>query len=116
MGKSSPEIHREIGRQLADVADVVILIKNSVTGFIEEGILSTTPSRQGGTPLLFQEGTTATAVSPPKVGGVPRVAGGGGTPMIIRFNSALEAHAGLKNILKPGDVILFQNDWGDQYV
>jgi len=116
MGKSSPEIHREIGRHLAGVADVVILIKNSVTGFIEEGILSTTPSRQGGTPLLFQEGTTATAVSPPNIGGVPRVAGGGGIPTIIWFDSSLEAHAGLKNILKPGDVILFQNDWGDQYV
>jgi hypothetical protein len=35
---------------------------------------------------------------------------------IIWFNSALEAHAGLKNILKPGDVVLFQNDWGDQYL
>jgi UDP-N-acetylmuramoyl-tripeptide--D-alanyl-D-alanine ligase len=115
MGKSSADIHRAIGRQLAEVADVVILVKNSVTPWIEEGI-TTTPSRQGGTPLLFQEGTTAAAVSPPKVGGVPRVAGGGGIPKIIWFNSALKAHAGLKNILKPGDVILFQNDWGDQYV
>jgi len=35
---------------------------------------------------------------------------------IIWFNSAPEAHASLNKILKPGDVILFQNDWGDQYV
>jgi UDP-N-acetylmuramyl pentapeptide synthase len=37
-------------------------------------------------------------------------------PEIVLFNSAQEAHAGLKDILKPGDVILFQNDWGDQYL
>ena len=34
---------------------------------------------------------------------------------IIWFNSATEAHAGLKEILKSGDVILFQNDWPDNY-
>jgi UDP-N-acetylmuramoyl-tripeptide--D-alanyl-D-alanine ligase len=43
MGKNSAEIHRAIGKQLAGVADVVILIKNSVTGYIAEGI-KTTPS------------------------------------------------------------------------
>jgi len=37
-------------------------------------------------------------------------------PEIIWFDSALEAHAALGNILKPDDVILFQNDWGDQYI
>ncbi len=123
MGKSSAEVHRTIGKELIGVADIVILIKNSVTGFIAEG-LSTTPSRQGGTPLLSQEGNPAApqgtqdnrGASPPNIGGVPSKAGGGSIPKIIWFNSALEAHAELKNILKPGDVVLFQNDWGDQYI
>lgn len=35
---------------------------------------------------------------------------------IIWFNTAEEAHKSLGNILKPEDVILFQNDWGDQYL
>ncbi len=40
---------------------------------------STTPSRQGGTPLLSQEGNTAAPrSSPPKIGGVPAAGGGGG--------------------------------------
>jgi hypothetical protein len=47
---------------------------------------STTPSRQGGTPLpgsspgqaLFQEGNTAAAVSPPRIGGVRHEVTGGG--------------------------------------
>ena len=40
MGKASTEVHQEIGKQLAGAADLVVLIKNSVTGFIEEGINS----------------------------------------------------------------------------
>jgi UDP-N-acetylmuramyl pentapeptide synthase len=51
MGKSAAEVHRAIGKELAGVADVVILIKNSVTGFIAEGI-QTTPSRFAGHPSL----------------------------------------------------------------
>lgn len=85
MGKAAAEIHREIGRQLAGVADVVILIKNSVTPFIEEEIRN------------YELGT-------------------GKKPEVVWFDTAPEAHAALKNILKPGDLILFQNDWGDQYV
>ncbi len=77
-GKSTKEIHIEIGRQLEQVADVVILIKNSVSLYIAEGIK--TKSK------------------------------------IIWFNTAQEAHAGLGKILKPNDVIVFQNDWGDAYV
>lgn len=85
MGSSAPVIHQEIGKQLAGVADVVILIKNSVTGFIEQGIKSASQLSAVSCQLLW-------------------------------FHSAPEAHAALKNILKPGDVILFQNDWGDNYV
>ena len=35
---------------------------------------------------------------------------------IIWFNTADEAHKGLSNIVKEHDVVLFQNDWGDQYI
>jgi len=45
----------------------------------------------------------------------PRLHSGSQMTQVIWFNTALEAHAGLKDILKSGDVILFKNDWGDQY-
>lgn len=77
MGTSSSEIHREIGHNLNSVADLVVLIKNSVTPFIAEE--------------LPQE-------------------------KIIWFSSAQEAHSRLREIIQPGDVILFQNDWPDNYL
>lgn len=82
MGSQSESVHVAIGRQLAEVADCVILIKNSVTPFIANGLQMNNFAKEN----------------------------------IIWFNTALEAHAGLKDILKPNDVILFQNDWGDNYV
>jgi len=85
-GKAIIDVHKEIGRQLATVADVVILIRNSVSGYIESGIKN-------------QELRM----------GVKK-------PEIIIFDSATEAHAALGKILKPNDVIVFQNDWGDQYI
>ncbi|MBI3304906.1 UDP-N-acetylmuramoyl-tripeptide--D-alanyl-D-alanine ligase [Candidatus Parcubacteria bacterium] len=81
-GSRAGTLHREIGAALARVADVVILIRNSVTPLLAEGL------RQSG----FQE------------------------RRIVWFEHAAAAHAALPHILKPGDVILFQNDWGDQYV
>lgn len=77
MGSESEQIHRKIGQQLATVADMVILIKNSTT------------------PLIAKE--------------LPK-------EKVIWFDTAPQAHAALKNLLKPGDVILFQNDWPDNYV
>jgi UDP-N-acetylmuramyl pentapeptide synthase len=85
-GAAAKDVHLEIGRRLAGVADMVILIKNSVSGWIEEGIKGKLPTTHY--PL----------------------------PTIIWFETAQQAHAALKDILKPGDVILFQNDWGDQYL
>ena len=35
---------------------------------------------------------------------------------IIWFNTALEAHEALSGIIQAHDVVLFQNDWGDQYI
>jgi UDP-N-acetylmuramoyl-tripeptide--D-alanyl-D-alanine ligase len=82
MGEDSKSIHLKIGQQLAKVADLVILVKNSVTPFIAEGL-------------------KIESYLPEK---------------IMWFDSALSAHEKLKEILKPGDVILFQNDWPDNYV
>lgn len=124
MGKASADVHRTIGKQLASVADAVILIKNSVTPFIAEGI-QTTPSASGGHPSLaggdapqLTKGTPRS--SPPFQGGVPGVKPGEvvgtGKPEIIWFNTAQEAHSSLGKILKTGDVVLFQNDWGDNYI
>jgi UDP-N-acetylmuramoyl-tripeptide--D-alanyl-D-alanine ligase len=113
MGESSPEVHREIGRELASTVDVVILVKNSVTGFIEEGLLSRRHS-EGVQPTEESQTKVKEILHPSDAFGVQDDAAK--KPQIIWFDSALEAHAVLKNILKPGDVILFQNDWGDQYV
>lgn len=78
----SKQIHLNIGKQLSSVADKVILIKNSVTPHIADGLK----------------------------------AGGFSNNNIIWFDSATEAHESLGQILQPNDVILFQNDWGDQYL
>lgn len=85
MGSSSQAVHTEIGKQLAEVADVVVLIKNSVTPFIEEGVKSVNQ-------LV-----------------------GKSVSQIIWFDTAQEAHAALGKILQQNDVVVFQNDWGDQY-
>ncbi|MEO6508937.1 MAG: UDP-N-acetylmuramoyl-tripeptide--D-alanyl-D-alanine ligase [Patescibacteria group bacterium] len=76
------EIHYNIGKQLAKVAGLVILIRNSVTPFIAEG--------------LTQNGFD--------------------TENIVWFDTAKEAHSQLGKLLRPYDVILFQNDWPDNYV
>ncbi len=82
MGQRVYEVHREIGRQLVQVADVVILIRNSVSYLIAEGILC-----------------------------APE-----GYPQIFWYKDAKAAHAALPQILKSGDVVLFQNDWPDNYL
>lgn len=35
---------------------------------------------------------------------------------IIWFDNAQAAHAGLKELVQPNDVVLFQNDWPDNYI
>ena len=81
-GKFSEDIHRRIGKELAGAADLVILIRNSVTPYIAEGLLDAD----------FDDNK------------------------IKWFETAPDAHGALSSIVKPGDVILFQNDWGDQYL
>lgn len=85
-GPKTKEVHKLIGRKLAGAADVVILIKNSVTKFIEEGIKDQSSKAETD------------------------------QPQIIWFDTAVKAHQALPEILKPGDVVVFQNDWGDQYI
>jgi len=81
MGKATEKIHHELGENLAKVADKVILIQNSVSGYIRDGLL------QNG----FDESNLSI------------------------YPTADSAHSDIKNILKPGDVIIFQNDWTDNY-
>ncbi len=101
MGERSPEIHTEIGRQLSKAADIVILIKNSVTPFIEEGVLSVSSS---GERSETRESSLDSRLR------------GNDKPQIIWFDNTSSAHEALAKLLKPGDVILFQNDWPDNYL
>jgi UDP-N-acetylmuramoyl-tripeptide--D-alanyl-D-alanine ligase len=82
MGPKNTEIHRMLGIELASVADIVILIKNSATYFIAEGLKSAGFKSQN----------------------------------IMFFENAHAAHNALPAILKPGDIVLFQNDWPDNYL
>lgn len=82
MGERTAQVHREIGQQLGKVADKVILIKNSATPFIAEGLAQTNFHSQN----------------------------------IIWFPSSQSAHAAISSIVQKGDVILFQNDWPENYI
>ncbi len=82
LGEKSGDIHYNMGKRLAEVADIVLLIKNSATFFIEKGLLKKGFNKEN----------------------------------IILFDSAPTAHKGIKDITKEGDVILFQNDWPDNYI
>lgn len=62
--------------------DLVILVKNSVTPDIEEGLINAGFNKNN----------------------------------IIWFDSMMEAQNNLGSILRSGDVVLFQNDWPDNYV
>ena len=81
LGEKSDEVHVEIGKLLADVVDVVLLIENVATVRVREGLLE----------AGFDEKN------------------------IQLFSSALEAHESLSSVLQKGDVIVFQNDWTDNY-
>lgn len=82
MGASSEKIHYNIGKDLARVADIVILIKNSVTPFIEKG-------------LRYAEFAK---------------------DKIYMFASSQKMQDALPKILQANDVVLFQNDWPENYV
>ncbi len=82
MGSKSTEVHQRIGKRLNDVVDLVILVRNSVTPDIEEGLIKSGFNKKN----------------------------------ILMCDSMMEAQNNLEHILKSGDVVLFQNDWPDNYV
>lgn len=81
-GEAAQEVHKQIGLKLATVADIVVLVKNSVTDFIIGGL------KEGG----FEKSHIKTYVS------------------------AKRAHDAVGRMAQSGDVILFQNDWSDNYM
>ena len=81
IGSKSRDVHQRIGKRLNDVVDLVILVKNSVTSYIEEGLINAGFNKNN----------------------------------IIWFDSMMEAQNNLGSILRSGDVVLFQNDWPDNY-
>ena len=87
MGPKKEEVHKEIGRHLARAGiEKVVLIRNSVTPFIEMG-LQEEKSRLGGQ----DQGE------------------------VLWFEKALDAFSALPNLTVKGDIVLLQNDWPDQY-
>lgn len=81
IGEASRPIHRKIGSTLAQAGvETVVLIKNSVTPYIAEGL---------------QE------------------AGYGGE--VLWYETAMDAYRSLSRVTTPGDIVLLQNDWPDQY-
>jgi UDP-N-acetylmuramoyl-tripeptide--D-alanyl-D-alanine ligase len=81
-GDKTAEIHRAIGKELSGVANLVILIENSATPFIAEGLMANGFQKEN----------------------------------IKWYKSSEAAHADMVNIIQPDDVVLFQNDWTDNYV
>lgn len=82
MGTQNIAVHRTLGKQLARVVNMVLLIKNSATVFIAEGL-----ARAG-----FDEKN------------------------ILWFTSMPDVQKKLPDILKSKDVVLFQNDWPENYL
>lgn len=80
-GSNVKVVHETIGHNLAGVADIVILIKNSVTPYVSAGLLAA---------------------------GFPQA-------KIEWFEDVSAAHAALPSLLRAGDVVLFQNDWPENY-
>jgi UDP-N-acetylmuramoyl-tripeptide--D-alanyl-D-alanine ligase len=80
-GSLTESIHLEIGRQLSEVADLVVLTKNSATPFIEKGLLDAGFNKEN----------------------------------IIWFETSKETYSSLNTFVKPGDVVMMQNDWSDNY-
>lgn len=80
MGDQAENVHKDIGRHLAAVVDVVVLVNTSVTEWIKEGLESAAFAGE-----------------------------------LITFESPQKMHAEISDILKTGDVLLFQNDWPENY-
>lgn len=81
-GGKTAEIHRKIGKELSKVANLVVLIANSATPYILEGLIEKGFSKDN----------------------------------VRWYKSTEAAHADMVNIIQPHDVVLFQNDWTDNYI
>lgn len=81
MGEQKRAVHVSIGKQLAETADLVLLIRTSATQYIAEGLAQ----------AHFPE------------------------ERILWYDTAQKAHAAVPALVQPNDVILFQNDWPDNY-
>lgn len=81
MGGKSAEIHRQIGCDLAKTANMVLLVRNSVTGFIAEGLRAENFPKKN----------------------------------LFWFEKREQAHQAIRGIIRPGDVLMFQNDWPENY-
>ncbi len=79
-GSATEAVHNQMGLELSNAVDVVILVKNSVTPFIAEGLNA-----------------------------------GGYKGDILWYDDGLSCLNALPQITKPGDVVLLQNDWSDNY-
>lgn len=80
VGSATADVHREIGRKLAGNVDVVILVNNSATPFIAEGLKEKNFAGE-----------------------------------VLWYDDGLSCLSALSQITKPGDVVLLQNDWSDNY-
>jgi UDP-N-acetylmuramoyl-tripeptide--D-alanyl-D-alanine ligase len=80
-GEKNEDVHRKIGKHLASVADRVVLIKNSATPFIAQGLMEN----------------------------------GFDKNHILWYKNVQAAHAAMGQIIEPNDVVMFQNDWPDNY-
>jgi UDP-N-acetylmuramoyl-tripeptide--D-alanyl-D-alanine ligase len=61
MGVRTVGVHREMGAQLAKVADLVVLVRNSVTPYIEEGLRQ---NRYQGEVLWYKDAPSCLAALP----------------------------------------------------
>ncbi|MCS7318170.1 MAG: UDP-N-acetylmuramoyl-tripeptide--D-alanyl-D-alanine ligase, partial [Candidatus Dojkabacteria bacterium] len=80
-GKLAEKLHVEIGEKISNTADLVILIQNSVTKFIINGLEKNNFPKN----------------------------------KILIYSNAKIAFQEFWKHLKPGDVVLMQNDWSDNY-
>ncbi|OHA94247.1 MAG: hypothetical protein A3A96_01785 [Candidatus Zambryskibacteria bacterium RIFCSPLOWO2_01_FULL_39_39] len=81
MGRKTEEVHREIGKELANTGiEKVVLIRNSVTPFIEAGLKENNFKGE-----------------------------------VIWFESSLECFSSLPKRTINNDLLLYQNDWPDNY-
>ena len=80
IGDESERIHKTIGRQLADVADVVVLVESSVTDWLKAGLEANDFA---------------------------------GELHVLKNQEVMQEQ--ISNLTVAGDVVLFQNDWSENY-